>query len=195
MPCDRSCTQAMYCPIRNTTPSADPEIQSRVKLSRRPALSARRAISRAALDPSSAAVFHHSSCGISVRTQSFDSPCRTMNALVSAAKNMTTAASSTIRPVIDARRDTPRPPDPWPPPKFPPPGGGGGSCPFQTSVVTELAIRLVFHCPGHQRWIGLHDVVPGRARNAVLVGTVVHNRMHAREIIEGRRRWNGPFER
>src|SRR5260370_10900754 len=156
------------------------------------ASSPRRASIRTELGASSRAVFSHSSDGIPVVIQSFESPRRTMKALVSAAKNITTAASSTISPVMEARREAPRPPDepsPWP--ESPP---GGLPPPFQISVVTELAILLMSHCPGHQRRIGLHDVILRSAWYAVFVGAVVDHRMHAGEIIEWRRRWDGPFE-
>jgi hypothetical protein len=53
-------------------------------------------------------------------------PRRTTNALVKAAKAMVVAASSTIRPVMEARRDAPRPSGPPPPPPKPPPRGGAG---------------------------------------------------------------------
>src|SRR5262245_10944791 len=134
--------------------------------------------------------------------QSFESPRRTMNALVRAAKNMTTAASRTIKPVSDARRDAPRPPEP--PPKSSP--RGGSPPPFQISVVRELAIlpvygasrrslALMLHRRSGQWRVRLHYIVPGRARNAVLVWTMVHHWVHAGEIVERRRRGNRPFQR
>src|SRR5438105_14905329 len=112
-----------------------------------------------------------------------------MNALLSAAKNMTTAASRTIRPVTEARRDAPRPPEP--PPKSP--LSGGSPPPFQISAVVVLAILLVFHS-AYQRRVSLHHVVLRRSRHAVLVGTVIDDRVHAGEIIERRRRRDFPFQ-
>ena len=66
----------------------------------------------------------HTIRGSGKATQSLEMPRRTTNALVKAAKAMVVAASSTIRPVMEARRDAPQPSDPPPPP--PPPRGGDG---------------------------------------------------------------------
>jgi hypothetical protein len=59
-----------------------------------------------------------------------------MNALVRAAKNMTTAARSTIKPVSEARREAPRPPEP----PLESPLSGGWPPPFQMLEVIEVAI-------------------------------------------------------
>src|SRR5262245_21790813 len=129
--------------------------------------------------------------GICVCSQSLESPRRTMNALVRAAKNMTIAANRTIRPVSEARREAPRPP-PEPPLKSSP---GGSPPPFQMSVVTELAILLVFHCSGYQRRIALHHVVLRRAGDAVLVRAVVDHRVDSGEIVKRRRGGDSPLQR
>ncbi len=64
--------------------------------------------------------------GSGIATQSLDIPRRTTKALVNAANTMVLAANSTIKPVMDARREAPRPSESPPPPKPPPCGGAGG---------------------------------------------------------------------
>jgi hypothetical protein len=77
--------------------------------------------------------------GSGVFTQSFDIPRRTKKALVNAANNMTLAASRTSSPVIEARREAPRPPgSPSSPPKSL--VGGGAPRPPMISVVADPAI-------------------------------------------------------
>src|ERR1700722_19231973 len=100
--------------------------------------------------------------------QSFDMPRRTTKALVKAAKAMVVAASSTNSPVMDARREAPRPSEPPPPPKPPPRGGAGG---LITSDVIEPGMNQL--CRRHVHRVGLHDVVARGARHAVFVWTMV----------------------
>src|SRR5581483_7599628 len=43
--------------------------------------------------------------------------------------------------------------------------------------------------------IGLHDVIPGRTRHTVLIGSMVDHRRLATEIVVRRRSRGGPFQR
>src|SRR2546422_868278 len=136
MPASFSCRHARYCPHKNSTPSSVAAIQYRLKAPRRPARSERRASSITPLEATSTAVLSHRMPGMGVLIQSFDSPRLTKNALLNAAKNMMLAASRTIRPVIEARRDAPRPPKPPSPPQTPW-VEGGAPCPPIISVVVD----------------------------------------------------------
>src|SRR5581483_1212063 len=194
MPAARNRLHAMAWPIRNRIPSAVPALHQVLNSVRRPALRTRRSHSRMMLLAASAAVFQYRILGKGMRTQSFESPRRTTSALLRAANSITIAAKKTIRPVNEARRDAPRPPDP-PPPKSRPSGGAGG--PFMMSDVAEPAITPLSQghhyasqpgrSPNDLYRVSLHDIILARPRHAVFVSTVVDYRMHTTEIVKRRR--------
>src|SRR5689334_7368583 len=117
-------------------PSPVPTVQYRLNSVRLPFLSDRRAISSITLDASSTPVFTHNTGGRVVVAQSLDSPRRTQNALVKAAKIIVVAVSSTNRPVMDARRVAPG----WPPPPSPHCPDPGPDGPLTSALVIDLAI-------------------------------------------------------
>src|SRR3954452_20535234 len=114
-------------------------VHQRLNWLRLPFLSDRRERASTTLEASSTVVFTNRICGLGMVAQSSESPRRTTNALVNAAKTMVLAASSTKRPVNEARRDEPRPSEPPPPPPHPRSTGGGGG-PFNMSCVMDPAI-------------------------------------------------------
>src|SRR3954451_23769577 len=190
-----SSRQAYACPARKRMPSTVATVHQRLKALRSRFLSARRAKSRTRLEARRITVFAQRIGGLTRLIQSSEMPRRTTKALTSAEKTMVVAANSTNRPVKDARRDAPRPSGPSPPPPQPRSIGGGGG-PFRTSCVMEPGIASdALRVAVDLRRVRLHDEVPRRAGDAVLVRTVVHHRMRAAEVIDGRRRRNGPFER
>ena len=131
--------------------------------------------------------------GLGMAAQSSDRPRRTTKALVKAANTMVLAASRTNSPVNDARR--------W---------RRGRRAAAAAPAAFDGRRRAVddIVCERSQTY-PFDALVPGmdgggsvcmmksarRAGHTVLVRTVVDHRVHAAEIVERRRRGNGPFQR
>src|SRR3954454_14277926 len=142
-----SSRQAYACPARKRMPSTVATVHQRLKALRSRFLSARRAKSRTRLEARRITVFAQRIGGLTRLIQSSEMPRRTTKALTNAEKTMVVAASSTNRPVKDARRDAPRPSGPSPPPPQPRSIGGGGG-PFRTSCVIEPGIYASLRTSG-----------------------------------------------
>src|SRR5436853_3044206 len=122
--------------------------------------------------------------------QSFPDPWRTIIALVNAAKVMVIAASATQMPVLEAvdSRATRRR-------ALPEPGSlmvGGG-----WSVVAIVYLNEAFVLARGRNLLRriLHDKVPARSFNAVLIGVVIYDRSLPAEIVPWWWRRRGPFKR
>ena len=114
MPRSFNCLQASAWPIRNRTPSTAPVLHQELNFEQLPAFRARRASSSAKLEPSKTAVFRKRIGGLGMLVQSLERPRRNTNAPVNAANTIVVAASSTNRPMKEAPRRAPGPPEPPP---------------------------------------------------------------------------------